>query len=72
VPSIRAIIETPRLVLRHFVETDLDALAAMMANADFTRFSSGVFAREQSASFLFDRVIASSHRRARVCRVSLP
>ncbi|MDQ3116343.1 MAG: GNAT family N-acetyltransferase [Verrucomicrobiota bacterium] len=29
-----------------------------MADADFMRFSSGVFTREQTASFLFDRVIA--------------
>ena len=53
-----AVIETPRLILRHFVEADLDALSVLMANADFMRFSSGVFTREQTASFLFDRVIA--------------
>ena len=57
-PSTGALIETPRLVLRNFVQEDLDALAALMANADFMRFSSGVFTREQTASFLFDRVIA--------------
>lgn len=34
-----AVIETPRLILRHFVEEDLTALAALMANADFMRFS---------------------------------
>jgi [ribosomal protein S5]-alanine N-acetyltransferase len=53
-----AITETPRLILRHFVAEDLDELAALMANADFMRFSSGVFTREETASFLFDRVIA--------------
>jgi ribosomal-protein-alanine N-acetyltransferase len=53
-----AVIETPRLVLRHFVEEDLDALAALMANAEFMRFSSGVFTREQTVNFLFDRIIA--------------
>ncbi len=53
-----AIIESPRLILRHFVEEDLDALAVLMANADFMRFSSGVYTREQTANFLFDRVIA--------------
>ncbi len=53
-----AVIETPRLILRHFVPADLDAMAELMANADFMRFSSGVFTREQTASFLFDRVIA--------------
>jgi ribosomal-protein-alanine N-acetyltransferase len=55
---MEAVIETPRLILRHFVEADLGALSALMANADFMRFSSGVFTREQTASFLFDRVIA--------------
>lgn len=58
VPATDAVIETPRLRLRHFVETDLDELAVLMANADFMRFSSGVFTREETASFLFDRVIA--------------
>ena len=53
-----AVIETPRLILRHFAPADLDLLADLMANADFMRFSSGVFTREQTASFLFDRVIA--------------
>lgn len=53
-----AVIETPRLILRHFVGADLDALAELMADADFMRFSSGVFTREQTATFLFDRVIA--------------
>ena len=53
-----AVIATPRLLLRHFVEDDLDELAALMANPDFMRFSSGVFTREQTASFLNDRVIA--------------
>jgi ribosomal-protein-alanine N-acetyltransferase len=53
-----AIIETPRLVLRHFMAQDLEALVALMANADFMRFSSGVFTRKETASFLFDRVIA--------------
>ena len=56
--STDALIETPRLLLRHFVAEDLDALAALMANADFMRFSSGVFTREETASFFFDRVIA--------------
>jgi [ribosomal protein S5]-alanine N-acetyltransferase len=53
-----AIIETPRLILRHFVESDLDAMTVLMANPDFMRFSSGVLNREQTARFLFDRVIA--------------
>lgn len=58
VKSTGAIIETPRLILRHFAEDDLDALAALMMNAGFMRFSSGVLTREQTANFLFDRVIA--------------
>jgi RimJ/RimL family protein N-acetyltransferase len=53
-----AVIETPRLILRHFVENDLAPLAALMANADFMRFSSGVFTSEQAVSFLFERVLA--------------
>jgi len=57
-----AIIETPRLMLRHFVESDLDALAALMANPDFMRFSSGIFTREQTANFLFDRIIAPARQ----------
>jgi ribosomal-protein-alanine N-acetyltransferase len=56
-PETDAVIETPRLILRHFVESDLDALAELMANLDFMRFSSGVFDREQARKFLFDRVI---------------
>ena len=53
-----ALLETPRLILRHFVETDLDELAELTANSDFMRFSSGVYTREQTASFLFERGIA--------------
>ena len=55
---MNAMIETRRLVLRDFVEADLDALAVLMANADFMRFSSGAFSREETERFLFDRVIA--------------
>ena len=55
-----AVIATPRLILRHFVAADLDPLAELMANADFMRFSSGVFTREQTSSFLFERVIATA------------
>ena len=53
-----AIISLPRFFLRNFVEEDLDQLAALMANPEFMRFSSGVFTREQTAAFLSDRVIA--------------
>lgn len=57
-PLMDAVIETSRLSLRHFRPDDLDLLAELMENADFMRFASGVFTREQTASFLFDRVIA--------------
>jgi [ribosomal protein S5]-alanine N-acetyltransferase len=40
------------LKLRPFSEDDLDDLSALMANADFMRFSLGVFSREQTAVFL--------------------
>jgi len=46
------ILHTPRLSLRPFSEDDLDGLAALMANADFMRFSLGAFSREQTAGFL--------------------
>ncbi len=51
-------IETPRLFLRHFVESDLDDLADLMADKDFMRFSNGTFTREQTGRFLLDRLIA--------------
>lgn len=56
--AMNAIIETPRLILRHFVEKDLAPLTVLMANADFMRFSSGIFTPKQTAAFLFERVIA--------------
>src|SRR3954454_37861 len=57
-PPMDAIIETPRLLLRHFVESDLDEMVGLMANPDFMRFSTGVFTREKTTDFLFNRVIA--------------
>lgn len=59
---MNAIIETPRLILRHFVESDLDLLAGLMADPDFMRFSNGIFSREQTANFLFDRIIAPAQQ----------
>lgn len=44
--------QTTRLSLRPFSEDDLDDLSALMANADFMRFSLGVRSREQTALFL--------------------
>ena len=52
-----AVLQTPRLLLRHFAAADLDPLAELMANPDFMRFSTGVFTREATERFLFDRVI---------------
>lgn len=49
---VRLILETPRLLLRPFAESDLHGLSALMANADFMRFSRGRFSREQTAGFL--------------------
>ena len=45
-------LQTPRLILRPFVDDDLDNLSVLMANADFMRFSLGVFSREETAGFL--------------------
>lgn len=45
-------IQTPRLTLRKFSEGDLGALATLMSNADFMRFSLGVFSRERTEIFL--------------------
>ena len=45
-------IKTKRLGLRPFQQTDLDALAELMANADFMRFSLGPKTREETAEVL--------------------
>jgi RimJ/RimL family protein N-acetyltransferase len=45
-------LQTPRLNLRPFSEDDLDDLSTLMANADFMRFSLGLFSREETAGFL--------------------
>ena len=60
--EMETIIETPRLTLRHFVESDLEVVAALMADPDFMKFSTGIFSREQSTSFLFDRLIAPARQ----------
>jgi ribosomal-protein-alanine N-acetyltransferase len=46
------VLQTPRLILRSFIDGDLDEMSALMANRDFMRFSLGVFSREQTAAFL--------------------
>src|SRR2546423_6085710 len=54
-----AIISRPRFWLRNFVEEDLEELALLMADPEFMRFSTtSPLTREQTARFLFDRVIA--------------
>jgi RimJ/RimL family protein N-acetyltransferase len=50
-------LQTRRLILRHFRENDLDALASLMRDELFMRFSSGVLSREQTATFL-ERIFA--------------
>jgi [ribosomal protein S5]-alanine N-acetyltransferase len=45
-------LQTPRLILRAFIDGDLDDLSVLMSNTDFMRFSLGVFSREQTAGFL--------------------
>ena len=55
------VVQRPRLVLRPFREEDVDLLAKLMANADFMRFSPGVFSREQTIAFL-DKIISWQRR----------
>jgi RimJ/RimL family protein N-acetyltransferase len=50
--SDMAALQTPRLDLRPFAESDLDEMSALMADSDFMRFSLGVFTREQTSGFL--------------------
>ena len=45
-------LQTPRLILRPFRADDLDALAALMANPEFMRFSLGPCTREQTQAIL--------------------
>ena len=45
-------LETRRLILRPFREEDVNLMAELMANADFMRFSLGVYTREQTAAFM--------------------
>ena len=46
-------LQTPRLILRSFLEEDVDVMAQLFANPDFMRFSLGVFTeREQTIAFI--------------------
>jgi len=46
------ILETSRLILRPFAESDLDRMGKLMANEEFMRFSMGPMTRQQTAVFL--------------------
>ena len=46
------ILETSRLILRSFQREDIEALAELMANRDFMRFSLGPYTHEQTQSVL--------------------
>ena len=46
-------LQTPRLILRSFLEEDVDVMAQLFANPDFMRFSLGVFTeRKQTIAFI--------------------
>ncbi len=45
-------LQTTRLDLRPFSNSDLDDMSDLMANPEFMQFSSGVFSRNQTAGFL--------------------
>src|SRR5881409_284092 len=46
-------LQTPRLILRPFLEEDVDVMAELFANPDFMRFSLGVFTdRKQTLAFI--------------------
>ena len=51
-----ASLRTERLILRTFHSDDLDELSQLMANPGFMRFSTGLYSREQTETFL-DKVI---------------
>ena len=55
------VLQAPRLVLQLFREEDVDLVAELMANADFMRFSLGVFSRQQTIAFL-DKIIGWQRR----------
>ena len=50
-------LHTPRLKLRNFTEGDLDRMANLMSDAQFTRFSLGPYSREQTKTFL-EKILA--------------
>jgi [ribosomal protein S5]-alanine N-acetyltransferase len=56
-------LHTPRLILRKFRNQDLDALAVLMSDAKFMRFSSGLCSREQTKEFL-EKILAGYRENA--------
>ncbi len=46
------ILQTARLILRPFAESDLDRIGELMANEEFMKFSMGPMTRQQTATFL--------------------
>src|ERR1044071_9792792 len=50
-------LETERLILRSFRETDVDAMAQLFANHDFMRFSLGAFTERQKTVEFIDKVM---------------
>ena len=46
------ILQTARLILRPFAESDLDRISELMANEEFMKFSMGPMTRQQTATFL--------------------
>ena len=63
-------LETDRLILRSFRNKDVDAMVRLFANADFMRFSLGVFTeRKQTVAFI-EKVMGWDRRRhpVAICR----
>jgi RimJ/RimL family protein N-acetyltransferase len=61
---MKTILETPRLVLREMVPTDLDFLAAMLAHPEVMRYYPKCYSREEAEGWLrrtFDRYAQYGH-----------
>ena len=54
--DLNSTLQTDRLLLRPFCHDDLDKLSELMANSSFMRFSTGIYSREQTATFL-DKIL---------------
>ena len=51
-------LQTERLILRSFRESDVDAMVGLFANPDFMHFSSGIFSERKKTVEFIDKVIA--------------